>query len=68
MVERRAGMSSSRAISELLLSPILQRRLFVIQEDATVLHGRRTVMASIRLHIQRVVVRRLDIRPPVPKA
>ena len=65
MVERRARERRPGAVRELFHRPVLQRRLLVVQEDATVLHRRRPVRASRRVDEQRVVFCGRDICPPI---
>ena len=55
-----------RPRSELLLHPAIQRRSFVVEEDAAILHRGRAFHVAPRLHEEVVLVIHRHVRPEVP--
>lgn len=64
VIERRTGKWSSCAVRELLSSPVLQSRLFVVQEDAAIFDCRGTMRTSTRRDEQFGVLCDWNIGPP----
>ena len=52
----------------ILLHPSCQARSLIVQEDATILHGRLTIRIDTLLDIKLVVLLRRHIRPVIPRA
>ena len=52
----------------ILLHPSCQARSLIVQEDATILHGRLTIRIDTLLDIELVVLLRRHIRPVIPRA
>lgn len=47
--------------------PVGERRLFVVEEEATILDGRRRVNVNVVLDVELVSVRDPNVRPPEPR-
>ena len=64
VIEGGVRESGASAVRELLHSPVLQGRLFIVQEDTPVLDCWRAVRAARRFHKEFRMGRGRDVRPP----
>src|SRR5260370_15624791 len=61
------GVKLVIVISEFFLHPTSQSGCLVVEKDATVFHGRRSLCVNARLNAKRVLMMNWNVGPPVPR-